>query len=126
MQHKALFILLLVVRPFCGFAQKAYETEQYTGKLNGRTIQLALANGYIGTSKISLFNTDKGKPVLFIPDMGTADDQSRLTFHSTQKRWQGYFMLNNIQDVYEQLPAYINGKYYLNKKIIAVKFRLVK
>ena len=126
MQNKTLFILLLVVLPFCGFAQKAYETEQYTGKLNGRIMRLALANGYIAASTISLFNTSKNKPVLFIPDMGTADDQSRLTFHSTLKNRQDHFMLNNMLDAYEQLPAYISGKYYLNKQVITVKFRLVK
>jgi hypothetical protein len=126
MQHKALFILLLLTLPFCSFAQKAYETEQYTGKLNGKTIRLALANGYIGASKILLFNTGKSKPVSFIPDMDTADDQSRITFHSTFRHRQDYFMLNNMQGAYEQLPAYISGKYYLNKQVITVKFHLVK
>ena len=126
MQHKTLYILLFTLLPFYSFAQKAYETEHYAGKLNGKSIKLELANGYIGACQIILRYTGKSKPTVFIPDMGVADEHNQLTFHAIAQNRQDYFILSNMQELYEQAPVYIKGEYHVNKKVAAIKFQLIK
>lgn len=124
MAYKAFFILLLAAVPFRSLAQKAFETVNYKGKLNNKVIRLALANGYIGASSIKF--TSKGKSLVFSPDSGVPDEHNKLIFRLAKYQQPNYFILSNMQEAYQELPLFINGEYYNNKKFTLVKFYLVK
>lgn len=116
-------ILFLLVSPCRGYAQKAYELVRYTGKLQGKIVRLDLGNGYIGASKVSLIINPKQKPQIFLPESGVPD--APFILRSTQKGINDYFILDKMQDAFEELPAVINGKYLFNKKVLPVKFYLI-
>ncbi len=111
------------------FAQgvpKAYDAVKYQGKLNDRQVKFSLANGYIGASSLSVFAPGKTKPQIFRPDAGVADEHDRLKFIANERNGGDYFILDNMQETYDDPPAFISGKYYLGGKTIAIKFFPVK
>lgn len=120
---KTAFLLLIALLPVTGFAQKAYESALYSTKLQGKLIRLTLANGYIGASKIRL--SGPAKTSSFLPDSSVADKDNRLVFRAAASDSAAYFILSNMQEVYEQLPATINGQYYSGEKRINIKFHLI-
>lgn len=124
MKYKLLFILLLGVLPATTYGQKAFEFEHYRGRLQGKTVKLNLANGYIGATEISFAGQSGKHPAKFQPESGVAGQQFIL--RNTDDKHTDYFALSNIQEVYEKLPPYINGKYYTGKQIIRLKFYRVK
>lgn len=121
MKHISIFILLLALFPLSGIAQKAYETERYSGKLQGQTIELKLADGYIGASEIKLLAPHSSKIILYRPDSGVPDENYQITFSADGKTGAGYFILKNMQDAYDELPAAIYGQFKSGNKILAVK-----
>ena len=55
MKLRKIFILVLfTISPIISFAQKAYETVEYNGTLNGMLIKFSLADGYLPASKNTL------------------------------------------------------------------------
>lgn len=105
---------------------KAYETTTYQGKVNGRLVSFNLANGYIGASSLKMYLPGKTKPLVFEPDGGVADGHSRLKFVAVNRSIIDYFILNNMQEAYDEMPAFIDGGYFLNNKKVTVKFGLVR
>lgn len=124
MRYKVLCSLFLIIFTCRAFAQKAYEIVRYTGKLQGKTIRLDLGNGYIGASKISFFISPNQKPQVYLPESGVAD--APFILRNTQATARDYFILNKMQDAFEELPPVINGLYLLDKKSVAVKFYIRK
>lgn len=122
MRYRPLLILLLIALPFCGFAQKAYNLERYTGKLNGKTITLELADGFIGGSAIKIPRRSDQSPVTYYANSGMPEANNTMLFQSKYLQKKDHFILENMQEVYKDIPDYINGKYYFNKKAVAVKF----
>jgi hypothetical protein len=119
-------ILCLSVPLFAQGVPKAYEAIKYQGKLNGSTVKFSLANGYIGASSLSLFMPGKLKPLMFQPDAGVADEHNRLKFVPGAQNGSGYFIMDNMQETYDNSPVFISGKYYLKGKMITVKLWQVK
>ncbi|MHA4895726.1 hypothetical protein ACXZ1K_13315 [Pedobacter sp. PWIIR3] len=110
-------------------AQKAYEMVSYSGKLNGIIIKLNLADGYIGASEIKIKDTKTGKPVVYIPESGTVGDSRQLKFSplgTTKSASNGYFILEKVEDVYDELPGTISADYYKAGKRNQIKFYKVK
>lgn len=105
---------------------KAYETIYYQGKANGRLVKLMLANGYIGASTLKLTVPGKKKPMVFDPDAGVADEHNRLKFVIADQNDREYFILDNMQEAYEETPTVITGIYYFTGKKIAVKLGWLK
>ncbi len=120
MKRSATFIILFIALPFLCFAQKAYETANYSGKLNGRSITLKLANGFAGGSEIHVGNTT------YYANSGRAEANNTMMFQSKYVQNMDYFVLNNMQDSYGTLPPIITGKYYRGRKGVTVKFKLLK
>jgi hypothetical protein len=116
-------LIFFLTTPLCTIAQKAYETANYSGKVKGRIITLKLANGYIGASEISLRSTPKAKPVFYTPDSGTPDSDQKMRFKS-DKAVNGYFIVKNMQDAYDQLPVIIDAVFITRNQSFSVKLTL--
>lgn len=105
---------------------KAYEVRNYQGKVNGKQVRFSLADGYIGASFLKMYLPGEIKPLIFEPDAGVADANKRLKFISVIQGRPDYFILDNMQEAYDETPTYIAGSYFFNNKKIAVKFWVVK
>lgn len=66
------------------------------------------------------------KSLGFEPESGVADALHRLKFVTADPGNAGFFMLDNMQEAYEETPAFIAGSYFLKSKKIAVKLALVR
>jgi hypothetical protein len=123
------FLAILFLVPLQTFSQgvpKAYEAETYHSKLNGQSVTFILANGYIAASSVKLFIPSHKKPVVFQADNAVEDENNRLKFVTYLPGRHDYFVMDNMQPAYDDVPAYIAGKYYSDNKVIPVKFWLVK
>jgi hypothetical protein len=105
---------------------KAYEVINYQGKANGRLMKFMLANGYIGASTLEIAAFGKSKPRLFEPEAGVADEHNQLKFKAANPNNQEYFIIDNMQEAYEETPRSISGMYFLNGKKKTVKLELVR
>ncbi|MBC7400901.1 MAG: hypothetical protein H7289_13245 [Mucilaginibacter sp.] len=123
MIFKAILLFFLATAPLCTIAQKAYETANYSGKIKGQIIAFKLANGYVGASEISLRASPKTKPVLYTPDSGAPDGDNNLTFKS-DKPTAGYFIIKNIKNAYDRLPAIIYGVFISANQSVSIKLTL--
>ncbi|UOE50829.1 hypothetical protein MTO98_07035 [Mucilaginibacter sp. SMC90] len=113
--------VILILLPALGFAQgvpKAYEAFSYKGILNGHSVQLSLADGYIGASYII------SKNIKFQPESNSPDEQHHLKFITNKNN--SYFILNNMQEAYGNRPGTITGKYYINNKAVTIKLNARK
>ena len=105
---------------------KAYEAIQYQGKANNKLVKFILANGYIGASTLKLSVPGKKKLTSFEPEAGVADEHNRLKFIAANSNVPEYFIMDNMQEAYEDTPQSVSGLYFLNGKKIHVKLELVK
>jgi hypothetical protein len=124
MKLKLLVIALLGLLPITVRAQKAFEFEYYKGTLQGKSVKLNLANGYIGATEIYFAGQPGKHPIKYQPESGVAD--SPFILRCTDNKRADYFALSNVQEAYEKLPAYISAKYYNGKQVIMLKFYRVK
>lgn len=123
MLYRAFLITLLATMPLFTLAQKAYETVSYSGKIKGKTITLKLANGYIGASELSLSTSAPKATIAFKPESGVPDENNQLVFKSP-KAANGFFLIKNMQEAYDQPPAAIYGVYNLGAQTLPVKLLL--
>jgi len=124
------FLLLMLVlnTPLFIYAQgvpKAFEAYDYAGAVDGRLVRFNLADGYIGASYIQLFLTAGKKPLKFEPDAGTPNENNQLKFIPFPESRSGYFLLHNVQAVYDNLPSRITGYYFLKNKKTRVRLVLI-
>jgi hypothetical protein len=122
----SMLLCLASLRMFGQGVPKAYEAVNYRGKVNGSLVRLMLANGYIGASSVKLLLPGKAKPLVFEPDAGVADADNRLKFAPINQAYSQYFILDHMQDAYEEIPAFITGNYFFNGEKVTVKFWLMK
>jgi hypothetical protein len=61
------------------------------------------------------------KPIVFEASSGVADEHDQMKFITYQPGRKDYFILDDMQDGYESVPAGIKGKYVINGKVIPVK-----
>ncbi len=122
-------LMLILSAPLLAHAQgvpKAYEAINYQGKVNSKQVRFSLAEGYISASSLKMYLPGKIRPLVFEPDAGVADANNRLKFIPVPQGRPDYFILDNMQEAYDEIPAYIAGSYFFNNKKIAVKFWVVK
>jgi hypothetical protein len=100
---------------FYGYGQKAYEAVYYKGRLGDKIIRFVLGNGYIGASELKLYL--QKKPILFYPEMGVPDQKKQIRFEAFRTGRKDYFILDHMEDVYEQSPSSISGTYCSGGKI---------
>lgn len=120
MRYKYLFIFFLIIPSFCGFASDQPQSANYSGKLKGKTMQLKLANGFIGGSEIHIGN------VTYHANSGRPEANNTMLFQSKYLANGDYFVLNNMQQSYNPMPASISGKYFKGRRSVAVRFLLDK
>ncbi|QEC75289.1 hypothetical protein [Mucilaginibacter ginsenosidivorax] len=118
MQSKTLLILLLIASPFLCSAQQGAAT--YTANFRGQQIKLNLANGFSGASQIQMGS------VTYYANSGHPDASNHLMFQSRYIQKIEYFVLSNMHDSYDKLPAFINGKYYRGRNAVSIRFKLDK
>jgi len=126
---RLVILAMFIFIPIYTIAQgvpKAYEPVRYSGKVNGQAARFILANGYIGASFLKLHIPGHHKTVVFEPDKGVGDEKNRLKFVTYLKGRFDYFVMDNMQDSYDENPGYFRGKYYLNHQVFPVKFRRIK
>ncbi|GAA3984970.1 hypothetical protein GCM10022210_41310 [Mucilaginibacter dorajii] len=120
MRYKYLFIFLLTIHSFCGSVPVQPQSANYSGKLKGKAMQLKLANGFIGGSEIHIGN------VTYYANSGRPEANNTMLFQSKYLANGDYFVLNNMQQSYNPMPATISGKYFKSRRGVAVKFLLDK
>jgi hypothetical protein len=118
MQPKILLILLLLVSRFLCFAQP--RTATYTVNLHGKQIKLKLASGFGGASQIQMGS------VTYYANSGHPDAGNQMMFQSRYVQHIEYFVLTNIQESYDKLPAAISGKYHRGRSAVTLRFKLEK
>lgn len=104
---------------------KAYEEIHYRGKVNGEQVKFTLANGYIGASLIRFYTAGHNRPVAFQRESGTADEQRHLKFIATQGN-VGYFIIDNMQEAYEDPPTFIAGRYFSKGQKLPIKLVMIR
>jgi hypothetical protein len=120
MRYKYLLIFLITIPSFFGFAPVQPQSANYSGKLRGKTIQLKLANGFIGGSEIHIGN------VTYYANSGRPEAKNTMLFQSKYLANGDYFVLNNMQQSYDPMPQAISGKYFKGRHGSAVRFVLDK
>ena len=127
-RHYSLLAMLCLIslQAFSQGVPKAYESIYYQGKVNRHIVKFLLANGYIGVSALKIYLAAKTRPLVFEPDASVADERNQLKFVPVLAGSPGYFILNNMQEAYDETPACVTGNYFLNNKITPVKLRLLK
>jgi hypothetical protein len=116
--RKIIILTLSIITPIISFAQKAYETANYKGKVNGMVVKLSLADGYLAASKITLIAKHE-KAKIFTPESGDADTKNQLKFLNyinPLKPVKAYFTLSNVEDNFSTTPTRILGKYNDGKR----------
>ena len=114
---------LCFLLPISSFSQKAYVAVCYSGKTQNIQVKFTLANGYIGACEIKTTDNTSKKTSKFLPSTGTADDNKKMKFdHSSTsgKTFTDYFILNGMEDSYDNAPAKITGQYFFNGKAFAI------
>jgi hypothetical protein len=120
MRYKYLVILLLTTLSFCGFVPVQPQSANYSCKFKGKTIQLKLANGFIGGSEIHIGN------VTYYANSGRPEANNTMLFQSKYLANGDYFVLSNMQQSYNRMPASISGKYFIGRHSVVVRFLLDK
>ncbi len=121
--------ILLVLISSKMFAQKAYDEIYYSGKTQNISVQLKLANGYIGASEIKTKDLTTNKSSKFLPKYDEEGNSDRMKFYhsSTSKtKFTDYFILEGIKDGYDENPTIIKGHYYFNGEAYEIILNLRK
>ena len=114
--RKILILTLFMISPIISFAQKAYEMVEYNGTINGMTVKLSLADGYLVASKIT-FVSKKSK--LFYPENGFINSAKQIKFApnaNTNELDKEYFILLNPKNDFDKIPQQISCKFWDGKK----------
>lgn len=114
--RQILILVLITISPIISFAQKAYETVEYNGNLNGMLIKFSLADGYLPASKITL--TSK-KSIIFYPENGFNNDEKQIKFTpktNLKEIEKVYFILLNPKNELDQIPPQLSCRYRDGKK----------
>ncbi len=121
------FLLLTVVLPQAGIAQKAYVTTKYQGTVNKLTVIFNLANGYVPGNEIKLFNKTSRKTIRFLPENHAVDETRPTKFYHYSplgKKFTDYFFVDSLKENFETMPSNIIALYY--NKARPVRFILNK
>ena len=119
MKTKIAFLSFFLFISSFGFAQKAYETFYYSGKVQNITVLFSLADGYMGANQIKTTDNTSKKISQFLPASGAPTSNLKMKFYhysKSGKKFTDYFILEGIDESYNELPEKIIGKYYFNNK----------
>lgn len=105
------------------FAQvpKAYQNEYYRATLSGHRVTFILADGYISYSKIKFYPGKK--PVVFEAASAVADTNGQLKFMTYRAGRRDYFVIDSLEEGYDNPPRYFAGRYFANGKSTLIKFK---
>ena len=109
---KITLFLYLLGSPSFSFAQKAYETLNYRGLVDGKIVNFSLADGYVAASRISFGSKN---PKLFYLKNTSAENNRQLKFVPHSKLTKSYFILIT-KDGFDKVSQQIFGNYYDGKK----------
>lgn len=125
---KFVLLIILIASSSISSAQKAFEKVKYSVSLNGVTLKLSLADGYVVASKIDLL-TEAGKRKTFTPESGVLENQKTIKFLPVTghgKSVNTHFFLYGIEDSFTKIPSQILGTYYDGKKQYKIIFKKEK
>ena len=112
---KQLLIAFAIMFPTFSYAQKAYESTEYKGKIKNIVIEFSLADGYISANNLYTINQKTKKRSRFLATDGVENEDKKMKFYHysvSNKKFNDYFILENILDSYDNVPTKIYGKYY--------------
>jgi len=115
----AITIIFLIICNY-SFAQKAFEFENYYGKIKNFELKLALANGYILGSEIIKTDIKTNKKIKYIANAGIDRKSQNLIFlpdstdRTTPRRKRDNIILYRLEAEYEVLPNKIRGIYRID------------
>jgi hypothetical protein len=115
---KISLIIVLLAIPVLAFSQKAFEAIYYRGSTENISVKFILANGYITASEIQTINRKTKRMTKFLPVSNYAGNNSKMKFYHyspSGKKFSDYFILENIEEYSQHVPAKILGKYFLNR-----------
>ena len=126
-RHVCSFLFLAIAIPIAGFSQKAFVTTQYQSSVNKLKVTFNLADGYVPGNELKLYNKVSRTTARFLPE-NNAIDETRPTkfyhFSPSGKKFRDYFLVDNLKEKFEAMPAKIIARYYNNARI--VKFTLAR
>ncbi|WP_118975196.1 hypothetical protein [Taibaiella koreensis] len=101
------------------FAQKAYEAVYYRGKTQNIGVRFTLGAGYLPACEIETTDLKTHKTSTFLPEIGVPDEKKQMKFYhfsASQKAFSDYFIIDGIEEGYDEVPAKLYGRYYFNGK----------
>jgi|GEM_PF-713262 len=119
----SLIIITVLAIPVFGFSQKAYELIYYRGTAQNINIKFTLAHGYINASEIQTTDRKTKRVSKFLPVSDNADNDSKIKFYhysTSGKTFSDYFILEDMKEYYQHVPAKIHGNYYLNRTAYSI------
>jgi hypothetical protein len=99
---------------------KAYETVEYTAKINNKVFRLDYADGYIGASNIRLISTGR-KTLLFTPTSGTAEANGNFVLGLSSGANNQEIILSGINEEIEP-PGTIRARYREKGRTLMLSF----
>jgi len=119
MRRSFLFLILLFLS-LPTMAQKAYEAVYYKGQTEFLSIRFTLGDGYLPACEIKTTELKTMKKSVFLPEVGAPDEHKQIKFYhfsAASKSFSDYFIIDGMEEVYDQAPAKLYGKYYFNGKV---------
>jgi hypothetical protein len=114
-KKSALFVLILIALPLFSLSQKAYDAIYYRDTMQDIAVKFTLANGYIRACELITRNIKTKKSSKFLPEKGVSNDSGKIKFYHyspSEKTSPDYFILEDIEEYYDNVPEKIYGKYY--------------
>ena len=110
------FVIVAIAFPVMCFAQKAYVTTKYQGISNKLTVTLNVADGYFSGNEIKLYNKASRNTSRFLPEKDGVDETKPTKFYHfspTGKKFTDYFLVDSLQENYEEMPKQFIAKYFI-------------
>jgi hypothetical protein len=115
-----ILVLMSLTEKIIAQQAKAYETVNYTARINNSAFYLGYADGYIGASKIKLVSTHN-KPKLFTPASGTPEANGDFVLTLNLGADKREIILTGINEDVEA-PKTIRGTYRERGRVLALLF----
>ena len=123
MQKLSLIIITVFAMLIFGLSQKAYEAIYYRGTTQNITVKFILAYGYIEACEIQTTDRKTKRTSKYLPVNSNADNDRKMKFYhysTSGKTFSDYFMLEDIEEYYQHVPATIHGNYYFNRTAYSI------
>ena len=106
-----------------GNAQKAFETVNYVLNYDNSRIKLIVSDGYPEGSRIEIINKNNKTIGIYLPDAINSDYNTLRFNRVNAKENDSYFMLYDVDHVFNMLPSSVGLIYYKGKDPIELRLK---